>query len=511
MLKTLIEKTMRAVNTRNLETLERDIQIVQTYFGLGSQAYPTYQSIAEEFGGTRQRAEQIVSRRFMNKIKNEEFTIVQIISQLLEEKDAVFVDDFIQQLNHKQIVTETMHIRGLFRLLQKFRCCLDYKLYNLDLIYATEADYINRDKLLFIKDGKQEEMAERMRSIKTLPGIHGMVNFLDVISMNSWLKGNDIPLYQSLIIHNKKAKVFFEAGECNSWFLFEERANVMINALGKVVNITDQVKTDILAETIHSDISKRSLPKRIPPVEIIKEYLVHSNFITIEGEYAKIHVEKRNLTEIEIDIYNYFKKEKKNTVTFPELNFFLEKKGHKKAYRKQKLYHCPFVYVDKSLGLGNYQLKLISQFSLPKENEDLYKIYKNKLKQLQGTTDVTREEKTRREQSLLQEWLFKNKETEECAICGRTFSCHSLVAAHKKKRANCTEEERTDPYIVMPACVFGCDYLYEYGYIQIRAGNIQTQNTETLQVTEREYVKVLENKAVDPRWLRGQWYFTPTE
>jgi hypothetical protein len=104
---------------------------------------------------------------------------------------------------------------------------------------------------------------------------------------------------------------------------------------------------------------------------------------------------------------------------------------------------------------------------------------------------------------LLQDWLFKDKETEKCAICGRTFSCSSLVAAHKKKRSKCSEEERTDPYIVMPVCVFGCDFLYERGYFHVKAGYICSYNKGNLQHTEREYVRKYENHVMDPRWLRG--------
>ena len=43
-----IETIMRKSNRRG-DNLERDIQILQSYFGLGSQTAPTYQSIAGGF------------------------------------------------------------------------------------------------------------------------------------------------------------------------------------------------------------------------------------------------------------------------------------------------------------------------------------------------------------------------------------------------------------------------------------------------------------------------------
>lgn len=505
MLRNQIQQFMKKVNTRYLATLERDILIVQTYFGLGTQTYPTYDSVSEECGVSRQRIQQIIANRFFNRIQDGDLNIIKMMSELIEQHEVVYVDDVIEQLRKQGLVNGQVHIRGLFRLIQRLGHCQNYNLYNLGLTQASEMDYLQNEKLLFIKNEIHPEVVEKKRILKSLPGIHGMVNFLDVVSMNSWLQGNNMSLYQSLIVNDKSAKVFYESTDKNNmWYLFEERSNVLMNALGKVLNITDKVQTNILANTVHSDISKRSLQKRIPSVAIIKDYLMNSSYVEIEGEYATIVMEKRDLTTIEQDIYDYFKNNNKTNASFPELNVYLEKMGHEEAYRKQKLYHCPFLYVDKSHGRGNYQLILIDQFS-PK---DRYQIYKEKLESILET-DVTREVKQRQEQSLLRDWLFKDKVTEECAICGRTFSCHSLVAAHKKKRANCTEEERKDPYIVMPACVFGCDHLYENGYFEVHSGHIHTRKTEYLTDAEREYVERWANRAVDSRWLRGSYFSNP--
>ena len=513
MLKTSIEDLMRMVN-RNNQTLERDIQIVLTYFGLGNQVFPTYDSVAGEFCiSTRERVRQIVTDKFVNRIDRTKFPIVQTICHVIEKEDIRFVDDFIQELKLEGLIEGKVHIRGLFQLLDRF-IDLDFKVYNLDIEAASENDFLHKEKLLIIKNGKQEKLRTRMKELKTLPGIHGMVNFLDVISKNNWLY-DDIPLYQSLIQHSETAKVFFETGNHNMWYMFENRDNIIINSLGKVVNVTNQVKVDILAETIHSDISKRSLQKNIPSVSIIKQYLLSSSKIELNGEYAIINVDKSNLTDIESDIYNYFITENKFTVTFSELNSYLENKGYSEPTRKQKLYHCPFLYVDKSYGVRNYQLKLISQFSPQNSFEEKlnnYEKYKNLLKRLHGKTDINRHVKQRTEQYLLKRWLFQNKETEECAICGRTFSIKSLVAAHKKKRANCTEDERTDPNIVMPVCLFGCDHLYEHEYIRIYSGQIHIQNTDALQDSEKEYLLALENRKVDHRFLEGsESYFTIIE
>ncbi|MEV5085835.1 hypothetical protein AB0K74_46505, partial [Streptomyces sp. NPDC056159] len=59
----------------------------------------------------------------------------------------------------------------------------------------------------------------------------------------------------------------------------------------------------------------------------------------------------------------------------------------------------------------------------------------------------------------------------ECALCGRSLPRAFLVAAHIKKRAACSEEERWDlNNIAMLACLLGCDSLFEHGFVAVEEG-----------------------------------------
>lgn len=75
----------------------------------------------------------------------------------------------------------------------------------------------------------------------------------------------------------------------------------------------------------------------------------------------------------------------------------------------------------------------------------------------------------RLEQGLLRRTLLPNGEG-KCALCGEVFPAQFLVAAHIKRRSVCTEDERlTIPWIAMLACKFGCDALFEMGYVGVAA------------------------------------------
>lgn len=76
--------------------------------------------------------------------------------------------------------------------------------------------------------------------------------------------------------------------------------------------------------------------------------------------------------------------------------------------------------------------------------------------------------KARTEQSYLRYINFKHKKYADCGICHREYPVSFLVAAHIKKRKECNDEERRDyEYITMPMCKFGCDELYEKGYVGV--------------------------------------------
>lgn len=118
-------------------------------------------------------------------------------------------------------------------------------------------------------------------------------------------------------------------------------------------------------------------------------------------------------------------------------------------------------------------------------SEDEYKEVVEK--QFNGELDSQSKGVFRKEQGYLRNKLFKGKKTCKCAICHNEFPIQMLVAGHIKKRSKCTREEKLDvENIAMPVCKFGCDDLFEKGYIRVNnEGFIYSSNTKGL----TEYVK----------------------
>ncbi|QFU89514.1 hypothetical protein YIM_21680 [Amycolatopsis sp. YIM 10] len=99
-----------------------------------------------------------------------------------------------------------------------------------------------------------------------------------------------------------------------------------------------------------------------------------------------------------------------------------------------------------------------------------------------GELDVLAQVKVRTEQAQLRRLLGQGRDCAPCALCGDEFPVQFLVAAHVKKRAACTDAERRNlRAIAMLACSFGCDALYESGWVTVdETGRIQTVGLDEL-------------------------------
>jgi hypothetical protein len=93
----------------------------------------------------------------------------------------------------------------------------------------------------------------------------------------------------------------------------------------------------------------------------------------------------------------------------------------------------------------------------------------------------------RGEQAHLRRRLFGSAAVANCALCGEQLPVRFLWAAHIKKRSVCTDEERRDiGNVAMPACVFGCDALFESGHLTVDAtGHVLTATTDEVSAVRR--------------------------
>ncbi|AUI50905.1 hypothetical protein [Arthrobacter crystallopoietes] len=104
---------------------------------------------------------------------------------------------------------------------------------------------------------------------------------------------------------------------------------------------------------------------------------------------------------------------------------------------------------------------------------------------LGGASDRLAIRAVRAEQRFLRDQQMRRWDS-SCCLCGRSLPEELLIAAHIKPRWACTEVERMDTLNVsMLACLFGCDALYELGYVVVgEDGTIEYGPRRSIHVEE---------------------------
>ena len=113
------------------------------------------------------------------------------------------------------------------------------------------------------------------------------------------------------------------------------------------------------------------------------------------------------------------------------------------------------------------------------------------LKELENEDNLETKSTTtgRKEQKAIRRLMFRNKPTGTCCICNKEYPVKFLWVAHIKKRAKCSLDEKKDlENIAAPMCKFGCDELYEKGYIGVKDGSVTQIKDDELTDNLQSYI-----------------------
>jgi hypothetical protein len=109
-----------------------------------------------------------------------------------------------------------------------------------------------------------------------------------------------------------------------------------------------------------------------------------------------------------------------------------------------------------------FERLVADQFSEPSSNEE-YLAYLGRI-ELDKEGAATR----RGEASYVRNKLFRQRKFGQCVLCGSNFPVELLVAAHIRKRSQCDDRMKLDfENNVFPMCRFGCDELFERGFVVV--------------------------------------------
>ncbi len=499
------------LNIKEKGTKTRNIEIIAYYYGFRGSSWPTLDETAREFNiGTRERIRQIIDDNFRNIVDLVYIPSIVKIGEVVESNPFWIQAELENKLIELEVIKNIFSIRGLFNLIEDVGIDNRYKIYSPDLKEATRSSIARYEQNFIIKNSEIKKIKSIYKKAQNIPGMSGISNLKHLED-----EITDFSIYSTIIrdLIKYSENAWIKAYGDNFWYLFENKHNTLINYSEKIFTVIDNCDVKRLAETYRNALNRRTYKFPYPPVEIITEYLRSSIYFENNQDTLTFIGETTPLNEIEKDVVEYLKA--KGSVKYPEFRDHLITKGHGNAHTDKVIMSSPFVHVDKSKGRLNYEYTLVSKIKETVSQNamlnDRYRQFVLKLRNISDRgTDEPVEQKRRREQKILQQWLFDGKDQERCAICGNKYSVDALVTAHKKKRANCNEAERLDPYIVMPVCVFGCDYLYENKHIYIEDGVIKAGLPIKYDGQEQKIIKMLVGRKIDKEWQKGRkTYFEP--
>jgi hypothetical protein len=115
--------------------------------------------------------------------------------------------------------------------------------------------------------------------------------------------------------------------------------------------------------------------------------------------------------------------------------------------------------------------------------------------------------KLRKEQAFLRAHISHGRSQAKCVLCENEFPLEFLVAAHIKKRSECSNSEKLDfDNIAALMCKAGCDDMFEKGYVFVSSGVVKKNEKRTTTPALDALIKKIEGNTVS-NWSGSATYY----
>ncbi len=528
--------------TTDPELRSRNVEILLYLYGFGGPRWPKLREVASHFGlQDRQRVGQIEDEYLPAEAAAPHFAALRKCVRLMKTAPYWLNSVLTTTLQAQGLADPALSSPGLLRLAAIAGLEVDYATYvpmhGKGIVEVTSRSRSARATLeacpdFFLMDRQYAPgAASLVKRARTFHARYGLGRVADSLTSEGTAEDAERQLFLEHFL-----RIFehgwVESHDGESWYLFEDTArHPVLTAARKVLSAVESCGPRALAAACRRYIAHREGTEKyshtIAPEALIQRYLTTSRtFVVVKGRVRFREPGPSNLTPRESALVDHLRETPGGT-TATALKSYLKTRDFEETSSFDKdLRSSPLVQVDRRGGPGQHVYFLVGtqpDEALPASEawERRYAHYKERLQAL-DRTDIQSSSMSRTEQNILRDWLFKGKDELDCALCGKpyvvpredraTADCGAssrrrsgLVAAHKKKRAKCSEEERRDPYIVMPLCLLGCDFVYEHRYVTIREGVIARGKPREGEDAVADYVSRLldERERVADEWTKG--------
>lgn len=483
------------------ETKSRNVAVVTHFLGFGDQAWPTLEETGTRFGiGTRERVRQIVAKTFRDRTDIDDLPSLRDCAEFLASRPAWIGSDLSGRLVERGWISPGTGLRAILNVMQELGFRAEYDLYDGRVDAIGRANATTEEDVLVLSRDAAGSLREVVRAARGLPGMLGLA---DVEYVETGEVSRD--LFLAAIGLDPDAWIA-RIGE-RTWFAYEDRENTLVNGAAKVFSFADEVEVERLSSALAGHLRRRAHEFEYPGEVEIERYVRGSRFFDCVGDVATFRGDPAPLTEIDEAIVAYF--EGGRTTSFVEIRDHLLSLGFGAPHVQKAVGNSVLVHVDKSLGRQRYVYGLVAAPGAAAASPDeadgsRYRRFAERLRRVGDLgTDASVESTVRREQAILSQWLFEGRSTCRCAMCGDEYGVRSLVTAHKKRRTECNETERLDPYVVMPLCLFGCDHVYERGLAEIVNGEVVARRDRAVGPGELAALERIDGRRLSAEWTMG--------
>ncbi|QEG24775.1 hypothetical protein [Mariniblastus fucicola] len=489
---------------RQTNNKARDARGALAYYGFSNDVLPSMEVVGKKYSiGKRQRVEQVLGDYFRTNPRIKQIDGIQAAAKLVSAQPVSFWSDIQAALCKFGFISNDYVAAHLLLLLQDLGFCEEFELFTPTGEKVTRSNSIEFEQFIFVHRDAKKAVSKDIIKLRKLPAGRGMAT-LDAANLTHF-SGNEL---QRLIDGIPDSWQCQDEGQ--TWFLFEDRDSRLVNQMEKAYCTGSTCKITRLAEALEIGLRNGSAKPGFPPLGVIRSYLRSSKLTRVENDRVTFNGEEGKLSDIEIACIQYFDSINRQPVDSKTLKAHLESANFDfgEPLIESVIYRSSLIHIDKSGGPRNYQYSLACDedgvAELGNGENDRYQEFVNRLKDIAELgTDAEHEATRRREQDLLGKWIFADNERECCGLCGKEFERAALRTAHKKKRSECSESERIDPYVVMPICLFGCDYLYERKLVTVREGKVTAGPESSTSAASSEAIALLVGREVDERWTAG--------
>lgn len=368
---------------------------------------------------------------------------------------------------------------------------------------------------MILPESLAESVRKHIKPVRTAPGQTGIVGLEEVLSHREGIDDDHVAVLRHILSLDPATWVTEYGGR--TCYIVEDLDTQLFSFSEKIFRNDGWLNISTLTEICRNTLRGRMETYRYPDRGLLETYFRSSQWFECDGDRVRyLGIDRSRaarsgnlLRDIDRDIIAYL--HDRPYGDFSAMRDHLVELGHGQDTVTAVISSSALVYVDRSRGRGYHRYTLVDHLiegAISRDGEDELSAYercRRRLEALEGeATDGDTESTHRREQHILQDYLFEGRDHQHCALCGHQYGVHALIAAHKKRREHCAPAERLDPDIVMPLCLFGCDYLYEHSHVAVIDGHVRSHSADAHGAGEREAMARLDGRPVEERWLAGK-------